>query len=320
MTFQQKNLQLKQLITEKLTPLITGDIIQLDLPYHVNIGDILIWEGEKTFLQTLPYRCLHASSLQTFNPRYKIVESANILIHGGGNFGDLWRCNPVFWHSIVQRYPHNKIIVLPQSIFYQDEKLLAKDAEIFQRHKKITFCLRDKQSLDFANHYFPSVENILVPDMAYYLDMTKWEKHVRKQTDKTLFMYRKDHEIKNHNYGRVPIPSETRDWPTMERVPYFIKFSLYSQAVLNIFDRLFSARLKDSFTDVYYQHILRKRFIQTGVAFLSSYSHIYTTRLHGGILSMLLQKPFTWFDNSYGKISSFYDTWLSDVEDITLVR
>ena len=44
--FESKINKLRALIFEKLVPLIDNDYILVDLPYHSNIGDILIWEGE----------------------------------------------------------------------------------------------------------------------------------------------------------------------------------------------------------------------------------------------------------------------------------
>ena len=48
---------LKSRIEEVLRPLIDRDYVLLELPYYENIGDILIWEGERHFLEKLPYRC-----------------------------------------------------------------------------------------------------------------------------------------------------------------------------------------------------------------------------------------------------------------------
>ena len=56
-----------------------------------------------------------------------------------------------------------------------------------------------------------------------------------------------------------------------------------------------------------------------GVRFISPYKHIYTNRLHGAILAMLLNKQVTIIDNNYGKNSSFYHTWLNDINSINLI-
>ena len=51
-------IELGEIIRKTLTPLIKGDYIFLDLPYHGNIGDTLIWKGTESFLRELPGKCL----------------------------------------------------------------------------------------------------------------------------------------------------------------------------------------------------------------------------------------------------------------------
>ncbi len=87
--------QLREKIKNVLTPLIDNDYVYLDLPYYSNIGDTLIWEGTKEFLQTLPYKCLYYASKDTFHYR-KLAQNVIILLQGGGNFGDLYRLHSEF--------------------------------------------------------------------------------------------------------------------------------------------------------------------------------------------------------------------------------
>lgn len=321
MIYQKKILELKNIIHERLTPLITGDYVLLGLPYHPNIGDSLIWEGSETFLKKTPYRCLYRASVPSYNPNYKIPHNATILINGGGSFGDLWRRNTKFWLYLIQQYPQNKIIILPQSIFYNDEKILKEDAKFFSEHKNLTICLRDNTSLKIANQHFPQSTNILVPDMAFYMDITKWGKYIKPSAGRTLFLNRKDSEQKlNQNYNIVPNEAEVQDWPTMEKNSLLLNIYNRVDVYLQKIDRRLSSHFSNSFSNIIYKNIFRKRFIKDGVVFISAYSDIYVTRLHAAILCILLQKEFTWFDNSYGKSSAFYDTWLSDIEGIKFIR
>lgn len=46
------------------------------------------------------------------------------------------------------------------------------------------------------------------------------------------------------------------------------------------------------------------------------YSIVYTTRLHVLILSALLEKKIFLIDNTTGKLNSFYNTWLKDLDNI----
>lgn len=321
MTYQEKISELKNIIQKELTPLITDNYVLLDLPYHTNIGDFLIWEGVKAFLKTTPYKCLYTSSVDTYNTQYKIPKNAIILINGGSSFDDLWRRHPEFWLSTIQKHLDNKIIILPQSIFYKNEKSLEEDAKIFSKYKKLTICLRDNNSLSIANQYFANSNNILVPDMAFYIDMTKWKKYISASSNKVLFLSRKDSERKlNQSYNIVPVNAEVHDWPTMEYTPPFLKRFYKVQYFLQRVDGKLSTNFSNSFTDIAYKNTLKKNFIKEGIKFTSSYSEIYITRLHSAILSILFQKSFIWFDNSYGKSSSFYDTWLSDIKSIKFIK
>ena len=88
MTFVEKVEALKSKIHETLSPLITSNYWLMDLPYHENIGDSLIWQGEMEFLKKLPHKCRGVCALETFSFP-KIAETDYILFYGGGNFGDI---------------------------------------------------------------------------------------------------------------------------------------------------------------------------------------------------------------------------------------
>ena len=77
---------LRERIRDTLTPLIAHDYVLLDLPYYDNIGDMLIWEGTREFLKTLPYKCLYYASKDSFRYR-KLPTEAIILLLGGAILG-----------------------------------------------------------------------------------------------------------------------------------------------------------------------------------------------------------------------------------------
>ena len=60
-------------------------------------------------------------------------------------------------------------------------------------------------------------------------------------------------------------------------------------------------------------------YIRKGIHFVNGYDIVYTTRLHVAILSVLLNKQVYFFDNSYGKNSALYNTWLLEFPNIKLV-
>lgn len=67
--------------------------------------------------------------------KQKLTNDTIILIHGGGNWGDVWRPSQDFHLKIIQEYPDNKIIVFPQTVHYDNQQNLEYDISIISRHK-----------------------------------------------------------------------------------------------------------------------------------------------------------------------------------------
>jgi len=136
-------LQDKLLLT--LKPLVGKKCVLLGLPYYYNIGDILIWEGTLQFLKSVGCKCIKASSKETYDfPR--IPSDVTILLMGGGNFGDLWKAEHTFRTNVIKAYPDNKIIILPQTIYYSDTSKAVDDAAIYSKHKSLYIIARDNES------------------------------------------------------------------------------------------------------------------------------------------------------------------------------
>lgn len=298
-------------VREALTPLITSDYVLLDCPYHYNTGDSLIWQGELDFLESLPFRMLGHSSVFTYNRRRVIDPSTLILLHGGGNFGDLWRRHSEFRLSIAEAYPQNRIIVLPQTVWYSDRDTMRADAEAFARHPNLTICARDARSYELLKENFDN-EALLVPDMAFCIDMERYAADVCDDPQGQLYLRREDRELDTASEN-IPAGADVRDWPSSVRFSRTgLTFRLLRGAAIAFgmsrrpgaaYDRACAA------TDNFALTRFLPHAISAGVEFVSSYDHITTTRLHGAILSMLVGRPFTLVDNNYGKLSTFFDTW-----------
>lgn len=306
---------LKQRIYEELSLIINYDYILLDLPYFSNIGDVLIWQGTLDILGTLPYKCLYSSSLENFSPQ-KIGNKVIILLMGGGNFGNIWIRHQYFRRKILEIYPNNKIIQLPQSIAYTEGKILEKDREIFAKHPDFTICVRDNISFQFATKHFKNNTILLLPDMAFCINPETYSRYSEKtKNHKILFLKRNDCEFKAASYNDVPKNADVRDWPSIEKMPFIIRLINKIRGITHNYPAI-----NNGFSNFIYKRLLRKYYVKLGLKFISSYSMVYTTRLHVGILSTLLSKPIVFFDNSYGKNKEFYLTWLSDIDSIKFVE
>ncbi len=299
---------LRQKIESSLLALIDSDYHLLEVPYYANVGDMLIWQGELDFLRNVPHKCRGMHSLETF--RYRdIAESDIILFQGGGNFGDLWTCNHQFKMDVAKAYPRNKMIFFPQSVWFNSHDNLLRCANDLKNLQNVTICARDERSYKLLQKYF-SNSIMLVPDMAFCMDMSRWRKPCNPRRD--LLLLRNDAESRSSSQleaVRSGPGIDISDWPSMEQGRY-PNAVLYAMKILH--------RQVPYILDLYAQKIYRKKVISSGVEFVSRAKHVYTTRLHGAILALLLGKRVSVFDNSYGKCGDFVKTWLSDCSDIEL--
>mgnify|MGYP000888750743 CR=1 FL=1 len=310
-------------IFTSLASLINNNYIYIDLPYHTNIGDILIWKGTECFLNYLPYKCLYKTSLENyFKPA--IEKYITILIHGGGNLGDIWRRHTDFALKIIKEFPENKIVILPQTIYYNNYEVLKKDAFLMGQHKKLTICARDKKSYKLLDKYFHHNNILLLPDMAFCIHPGLLNKFKLPEQDKDLFIKRKDKEYLNYDFSRFLSPKrlvEERDWPGMKNELFVAcSFNKMKRISAGLINRRIMPKLVNKIVDFYAQRVFFPETIKVGVKFISEYKHIYTTRLHGAILSTLLNKNVTFFDNSYGKNKAFYETWLKEYDNINFIN
>lgn len=302
--------KLKRYIEENLSEVIDGNYVLWDIPYYSNIGDILIWEGTLEILKKIPYRCLQQASKETCTFP-KLSEKIVIILAGGGNFGDIYPIHQEFRKKVIEKYPRNKIVILPQSVWYRSHKLLASDIEILKNHQNLTIFVRDEYSYNLLE---PKLEDKiqLLPDMAFGIER-KW-KNNKKSPNKILFLKRIDAELSKDTPIKY-IESqnvEVRDWPTFESSPFF-------QKIMSAFVKLSESTqivIIKKITDLYGRFVYRPIMVKLGFGFLIKYKKIYTTRLHVLILGLILNKEILYIDNITGKLSAFSKTWLSDVTSV----
>ena len=299
----------KNIINNLLKKLITGDYILLDLPYYSNIGDALIWKGTEDFLSTTSYKCIYRCSLETFVYQ-NLSENIVIIMMGGGNFGDIYPQHNKFRSHILISYPNNKIIILPQTVYYKNIQNAKKDAIIFSQHKNLIIFARDNFSFNFLNNLKFSNKIKLMPDMAFYINLN-WLKTMKMPLNgKNLFFKRIDIEAKKLNYTSKMLGLDNydiNDWPLYGKKDPMLKH-LLSLIKMHKFNEANEYAIK----------IYLPNRIRLGVNFISQYKKIVSNRLHAAILSILLNKEIVILDNSYGKNSQYYNTWLQKVNGITL--
>ncbi|HEX4984504.1 MAG TPA: polysaccharide pyruvyl transferase family protein [Burkholderiales bacterium] len=271
----------------------------VDIPVHGNIGDLLIMQGTLEFFRRNDLKPRLIAPVFAYSPQW-LQPGEAIVFHGGGNFGDLyWQYgNQPMREKAVAMLPRNRIIVLPQTLHFSSERERRRSAGIFRSHPDVHICVRDRQSYrlaqDFSDHVY------LLPDMAHQL----YPMAVPGAADGrgTLVISRVDDE--KTAGGRVEGPST--DWPQLvgEREKKIDAFrrgmrALY-RAGMGCPTGMLQARLWIAYAE---------RLTAEAAGLFSAHSHIVTDRLHGHILACLLDLPSTVMDNSYGKNSSYVETW-----------
>ena len=132
-------------LKNKLNPIVElikdkNDVFYFDYPLHLNVGDLLIYHGTEQFFKdhninvTLK-RCEYDLDLEEV--KAKITPNTTILLHGGGNFGDLYPQHQKIREEMVTNFQNNRIIVLPQTAYFKHEENLQKSAALFRSHSVI---------------------------------------------------------------------------------------------------------------------------------------------------------------------------------------
>lgn len=154
----------------------------------------------------------------TYNESKTLYPNVIILLQGGGNFGDLWRTHQDFRLKIIQKYPHNKIIIFPQTVYYKNHDIMLKDAEVMRQHKNLTICARDMVSYNLLKKYF-SNNILLVPDMAFYIPSEQLLSKISdREINRTLYLKRGDKEFGNGiKFDSEAHSMDIYDWPCMTR-------------------------------------------------------------------------------------------------------
>ncbi|WP_129792164.1 polysaccharide pyruvyl transferase family protein [Sphingosinicella sp. CPCC 101087] len=300
--------RLRSRLDEALAPCLDGSPIALvDYPDHSNVGDSAIWLGETAFFGSHGLIPSYASTIGSHDDDALAAAApeGTIFLHGGGNFGTLWPSHQDFRLHLLERFRGRPIVQLPQSIFFGDETSIAECARAIERHGRFTLFVRDRPSLEFAQRHFPC-ETVLAPDMAFAIGPLA--RH-RPWTDR-LYLLRTDVEKVQGSAARPDSDvSATVDW--LEDDVRALRLTAIGSRLRTLLHRPDAGRVR------IYDRRARSR-LQRGIRTLSRGRVVVTDRLHGHILSTLLDIPHVALDNSYRKIGNFVDAWTQSLAILRL--
>ena len=274
-------------------------IFYLQTPEHCNIGDLAIAYFSRKFLNDIfPNNIIleytYNDILGANNLIQKFINSKDIIfLHGGGNLGNLYLNEEILRREIIKYYRKNRIIILPQSIYWTEDEEGEKELEISKRiyssHNNLTIFARDKKSYKFAKEYFYNNKVFLMPDIVLYKQNINNHTDLIKRKD-VIFLLRKDKEkIINDN-----IINSMKDYINYIGSNYDIS-DTHLQEDINI-----SISERES----YIFNILYK---------LLNYKLCVTDRFHGVIFSYLTNTPCIVFNSLDHKIE-YGVKWFENVE------
>lgn len=288
----------------------------LDYPDHWNVGDAAIWLGERAALGRLGCPMVHTCTLQDYDPALlaRRVREGQILLHGGGNLGDLWFHHQVFRERVIHDFPSNPIIQLPQSVHFQDASHIVRFRRLCATHPRLRIILRDRPSHAFATTQF-GIEALLAPDMAFGLGMLASSDSDRGGGRPIFWLSRTDKESSGAPLVEVGPECERRDWVSRgagDEAAWQEAKRLRAEI-----DRLRAATREGhdpeptlASLSARYDELAWVR-VSRGLDMLSRGRVVITDRLHGHILSLCLGIPHVLLDNSYHKVRATYDSWTS---------
>lgn len=297
-------------ILKKLLPLNKVPVCLVDFPNHLNVGDNAIWLGEIDLLRDLGFEISYICTTSSYSKtqlKKALQKNGIILLHGGGNFGDLWMRHENLRRNVIRDFPNHQIIQLPQSIHYDEDTELQVTREILNKHSNLTLLARDERSFDFAKEHFKS-NCILCPDMAF--GITRLNMSASSPKYDILWLIRGDRETKNNSF-QLQIDNRNEsvtDWSS----GYHSQLDTFCSGLFRLVKKFPNSH---AFT---HSLLLRtatraaRMRLRYGIELLCQSRVVITDRLHGHIICFILGIPHVAMDNSYGKVSGFIETWGTD--------
>jgi pyruvyl transferase EpsO len=223
------------------------------------------------------------------------------LLHGGGNFGDLWSGHQAFREQVIVANPSNRIIGLPQTLCASQDSL-DRFAAIATAHNDLHLFWRDHVSFEAAKRNF-DCHNYLCPDMAHFLWPIEPDGSFRLAQKRDLFLIRRDRERSGLPPWVLSRRDEFVDW--RELIPPGYRLA---RRTIRVLDRVGGVLRTGVPAFELWSRAMRRLLLHMAGTFCSC-DRIVTSRLHAHILACLVGAKSLLIDNSYGKNRSYFEAW-----------
>ena len=216
-----------------------------------------------------------------------------IFLHSGGNLGDrgIWSEN--IRRLLIKNIPGNKIVSLPQTIFFSDTQNGRRQKEISQKiyrsHPDLVVIGRDPYSGDLAQNLFPNAQTFCMPD--FVLSLPQKTTNSENSLPKVLLCLRLDNESALSDDQRKTVHS---------LLPYECTYY-------------------DTTLDDPIPLAKRKKVLEKSLELFLSHDVVITDRYHGLIFTVLCQKPCVVLRTVDHKLTSAI-YWFKDMPSIVFAE
>lgn len=222
---------------------------------HKHYGDLRVFEFDKV----QSYRCLRFL-------KFFCLKGDVIFLHSGGNMGDRGMWSETIRRRIILSFPKNKIISLPQTIFFsgteQGVREYQETCRSYSGHPDLTVIAREPFSKTLAKNMFPGCKILCFPDFALSLRGLPSAEEVL--SDKILLCLREDNESRLRQSDK--------------------------ERIISLLNKPFE--LKDiTVTAGPISKCRQQTLVDETIRRFASYRLIVTDRLHGVIFSFLAKRP-----------------------------
>ncbi len=227
------------------------------------------------------------TSFSVLNQLKKIVSETDLIVFQSGyTTTDLGGFADEMHQVIMKAFPNNKMLMLPQTIFFKSEKNREKCSRVYNSIKNMLYLARDRVSYNMALNMFPDIKVMLFPDIV----TTMIGKYCyNNKRDGILFCLRNDGE-KYYSDSEI-------------------------QELFNACTKFCNCTITDT-TKPNTKEILMnpKEYIEKEIEDYSRYKIIITDRYHGTILSLVAGTPVIILKTNDHKVITGAD-WFKGVYD-----
>ncbi len=219
-----------------------------------------------------------------------------IFLHSGGNLGDRGRWSEAARRAMIEAFPDNRIVSLPQTIFFSDTPLGRHEREIsrevYGRHRHLTVIGRDDISGRLAAELFPQAQIATLPDFVLSLRAEDLAlKPAAGHAGRIMLCLRLDDESA-FDQGRRQVLAESLGRPV----------TMY-----------------DTTLDHDIPAADRVRILTETLSLFSGHQAVVTDRFHGLIFAVLCRKPAVVLPTVDHKLTSAI-AWFKDIPNVQLCQ